>query len=675
MKKVPEYPTKDSLKKSRITKDLYDIPGLYLYDHANGHLVVDRKFAEILGTSRSAFTEWKDLLSFIHSKDHERFQRVIDQALQAKKGSMRQFSTTVQTTTEGDPPQQVLIVGRAYHTPEDRLRVMGGLRLVPHVGSSKPRDDMIFANLAANDAPVGLFVVDEQYIYRYANRAYLQDVLKKPPDESVIGRSVSDVLGSGWLQIQPKLDQALQGERVAFDVVSWPSLTRELKSHFIASYMPLEITEDVSGVVAAIVDITDLRLFESAQHEGGEKFHELALRLEKSISECTQALGTSPHHLQVLTYGLNLTEYRERIRVAQYLHDTVQHIMILGKWRVAKWRTLPRAELRLHDFFDEIETLFAEGLEATMTMILELSPAILQQNGLIPALEWLGENMKKYGLAVKLFYEKDIPAISDTEGLTIFHAVRELYINIIQHAQVSDAVARVEIVRNHLQISVTDRGIGFDTREAGSDSSSQKFATKLGLLGVVERIKKVGGWVKIFSEPGKGTAVILNLPIKDHKNQEFETTHTAKEEIISAPLRHTPQELEERWKERFSVLSRKRVLAVSPHIMVRQGICNILETFGDIQVVGQFDDEDSLLDAISEFNPDVVILDVTAPEQNEIQITRLIKTCYPEILIIGLIETMTQETREKFQEAGAFDLISKTNGIAMLHQTIMESAH
>jgi signal transduction histidine kinase len=157
---------------------------------------------------------------------------------------------------------------------------------------------------------------------------------------------------------------------------------------------------------------------------------------------------------------------------------------------------------------DEIATLLEHVVREMRSLTAQLNPPVLEQLGFVPALEWLGEEIRMtYDLHVVLDDDTEPKQLDSVTAAILFRAVRELLINVARHAQVS--VVHVTTCRDHdrLTVIVADRGAGF-----GAESGEHR-SRGLGLATLRERIAHIGGSVRIVSRPGYGTAVTLDAPL------------------------------------------------------------------------------------------------------------------------------------------------------------------
>ena len=146
---------------------------------------------------------------------------------------------------------------------------------------------------------------------------------------------------------------------------------------------------------------------------------------------------------------------------------------------------------------------------------MELSPPLLQSEGLGAAFQWLAKHMAEtQNLQVYCEIEGDYQAPSVDLGVFIFQIVRELLFNVVKHAGVRQAWIQLVAKEDTLEVTVSDHGMGFDvTRLAKRGDSRGGF----GLYSISERLALFGGRLEIDSAPGLGTrvkiVVLRQIPI------------------------------------------------------------------------------------------------------------------------------------------------------------------
>ena len=117
--------------------------------------------------------------------------------------------------------------------------------------------------------------------------------------------------------------------------------------------------------------------------------------------------------------------------------------------------------------------------------------------------------------------------------------------------------------------------------------------------------------------------------------------------------------------------SRWRVLIVDDHAMVRQGLRSILETYPDLEVIGEAANGIEAVEFAVNNQPDVVVMDINLPGLNGIDATRRIKKETPNTAVIGLSVHYSSQTEAALMEAGASALLSKEQATEDLYRTII----
>jgi signal transduction histidine kinase len=138
----------------------------------------------------------------------------------------------------------------------------------------------------------------------------------------------------------------------------------------------------------------------------------------------------------------------------------------------------------------------------------ELRPTILDDLGLLPALEFLANGVsKRAGLPITVEGRRDgrLPATIET---ALYRVVQEALNNATKHAQAKRASVRIERQAGSVLCLIKDDGVGFDV----SAATARKGQPGLGLLGIRERIAVLGGVMEIRSQPGRGTEMVITVP-------------------------------------------------------------------------------------------------------------------------------------------------------------------
>jgi signal transduction histidine kinase len=250
-----------------------------------------------------------------------------------------------------------------------------------------------------------------------------------------------------------------------------------------------------------------------------EELRVLTVELDKRVAIRTQELVQSQDRLRGLATELNLAEQRERKKLAEELHDHLQQVLVLGKLKVAQAKQFSG----LSDLMKQLEEVFSMALTYTRTLVAELSPPVLREQGLAEALKWLGAYMQKYGMVVYVSIPENFHLeLPEDQKILLFQSVRELLINSSKHSGSHEAWVSVEQGDGKLRIHVQDNGVGFDLAFVATSARVPEgaFSSQFGLFSIRERMKALGGKLDIRSSPGKGTTATLELPIIHPKQTE-----------------------------------------------------------------------------------------------------------------------------------------------------------
>lgn len=161
----------------------------------------------------------------------------------------------------------------------------------------------------ASGARVGLVIVNHRYEYLFANQAY-GDVVGLAADE-VVGRKVPDVVTGGWRQIQPRLDRALAGERLTYELTLPPRAGGGGERFYTMIYEP-QIEKGERTVVVVMVDSTELKRSERQLREAAERFRFMAESIPQKIFTAGPGGAFDYFNEQWMQFtGLTLTELQQ----------------------------------------------------------------------------------------------------------------------------------------------------------------------------------------------------------------------------------------------------------------------------------------------------------------------------------------------------------------------------
>jgi PAS domain S-box-containing protein len=417
-------------------------------------------------------------------------------------------------------------------------------------------------------------------------------------------------------------------------------------------------------LVTLVTDVTERRQLEMSLRESQERLRVFAQELETRVEERTQELVQSQQQLRALATELNLAEQRERKRLAGELHDYLAQLLVLGRLKLGQVRRsgLPS---KADETVKETEEVLNQALNYSRTLMAELSPPVLQEHGLSAGLKWLGEQMRRHGLMVRVEVGDASSVILPEEcTVLLFQSVRELLMNVLKHADSHKVVVRIQQGERRLRIEVQDHGVGFDLAVLAG-SAPTTISSKFGLLSIRERMTALGGWLDLQSTPGEGTTATLVLPLTSTDEVGPDV------KVLSVKL-GTNSDRNTYHATHGQRDTNLRVLLVDDHAMVRQGLRSVLESYPDIEVVGEAWNGEVAVATVDALHPTIVLMDINMPRMNGIEATATIKARHPEIIVIGLSVNTGGENEMAMKHAGAAMLLTKEAAVDELYRTIQD---
>jgi two-component system sensor histidine kinase UhpB len=212
--------------------------------------------------------------------------------------------------------------------------------------------------------------------------------------------------------------------------------------------------------------------------------------------------------LQELASHIQDAKEQERLRIAREIHDEIGSLLTAIKMDLS-WlnQRLPKQDRLLMDKAIAIEALVNKAVTSASDLAQSLRPGILDCFGIIAAIEIEAQEFsKRSGVSCTIVKSHEIIELPEAHSISLFRILQETLNNIMKHARAKNA--RIEITQgpDHLELAISDDGVGFDDNARNKPRS-------FGLRGIKERVAHLGGSVKIASSPKMGVQIVIIVPL------------------------------------------------------------------------------------------------------------------------------------------------------------------
>jgi signal transduction histidine kinase len=206
-----------------------------------------------------------------------------------------------------------------------------------------------------------------------------------------------------------------------------------------------------------------------------------------------------------LSQSLVAAQEQERKSISRELHDEVGqtlNALLVDAGNLEK--RIPDSDVKSRELLNSIRKLADTGVNEVRDIALLLRPSMLDDLGLTAAIQWQAREVsRRTGLAVKVSAEADTDNLPEGLSVCLYRIAQEALQNVARHAQAK--TVHIELTRklDRLVLSVHDDGIGFDAENVRG----------LGAIGMVERLRQIGGVLRVTSRPGQGTTLVAEAPV------------------------------------------------------------------------------------------------------------------------------------------------------------------
>jgi PAS domain S-box-containing protein len=344
--------------------------------------------------------------------------------------------------------------------------------------------------LVADGAPVLIWMSGVDKMCSFFNKGWL----------NFTGRSMEEELREGWASgVHPEdLERCIEIYKASFDARVDFEMEYRLRRfdgeyRWIVDYGVPRFESDgqFCGYIGSCVDVTE----------------------RKSAAESLQALTGRLIHAQE----------QERTRIARELHDDFsQRLALLGITLGQLWQMLPASEVDQRSRVQEILKGTNELSSDLHALSHQLHSSKLEYVGLVSAINGLCKEIgQKYKLSIQFSHSEFPLNIPKDVALCLFRVAQEALVNVVKHSQAKSGYVELGTNENGASLRIRDDGRGFDTNSKNLDAG-------IGLIGMQERIRLVGGRLLVRSALTQGTEIVVEVPLNVSKNETATKVQSAR---------------------------------------------------------------------------------------------------------------------------------------------------
>jgi signal transduction histidine kinase len=226
-------------------------------------------------------------------------------------------------------------------------------------------------------------------------------------------------------------------------------------------------------------------------------------RVEEKLRKTGLRLRNLASHLQTI-------REEERTAIAREIHDELGQVLTVLKIQITLLSNKLREDQQeLKDKIISVSDMIDDTVEKVQRITAKLRPDILDELGLIPAIEWQAQEFQKVtGIKCSITVPGEELILNDEKSTAVFRIFQEALTNIMRHSKAKLISISIQKKKDLLLLKIKDNGVGV-AEEQLKDFKS------LGIIGMKERALILGGEVTIEGTPGKGTEVIVEIPLKN----------------------------------------------------------------------------------------------------------------------------------------------------------------
>jgi CheY-like chemotaxis protein/two-component sensor histidine kinase len=366
------------------------------------------------------------------------------------------------------------------------------------------------------------------------------------------------------------------------------------------------------------------------------------------LVEANEALKSKEESLRQLSARLLQLQDEERRHIARDLHDITGQKLALQSMGLSALQAKQafRLDAEAQQTLSESLALNKEIATEVRTLSYLLHPPLLDELGLSSAARWYATGFtKRTGIDVDIDVPQEIKRLSPDAEVAIFRVLQESLTNVHRYANTSKARLRLSTTADEIKLEIEDWGRGI---QAPRSKAPQESVARLGvgIQGMTERIRQLGGRLEITSSPKRGTLVSATIPLCSSQ-VAIPAATAGSGSALSADGSVAAQH------------ERQQILIADDHEMLRRGVRNTLQTEPDLEICGEAVNGQDAVDKARELHPDLVILDINMPVLNGLVAVRQILRYCPSTKIVIFSVHDSDQTRQEVHAVGAHGFVSK----------------
>ena len=320
--------------------------------------------------------------------------------------------------------------------------------------------------------------------------------------EKIFGRRADDVIGAPLSRLMPMRFQAGHDSHVSRFGETGVSEREMGRQRPIFGMRP---NGDEFPIEASI----------SHSLHDGRRFYTVILRDITLRVKAEQELAESNRQLRELSANIQTIRETEKNRIARELHDDLGQQLTALKMDLSELESmLDEKPSQLGGKFATINALVDTTVTSLRRISADLRPVMLDDLGLVAAIEWLTEDFsRRYGIEMKLDIDDAEIDFESSAATAVFRMIQEALTNVARHANATRVSVEIRQEGGKLMLEIRDNGVGITAQD-------QKKGKSFGLIGMKERAQLLGGEITLTGRSGTGTVILIAVPLSQPSGGE-----------------------------------------------------------------------------------------------------------------------------------------------------------